>query len=73
MNTATHPKRGLRPTSFLAQKFLAGVCYPAEKARIVEAARSRGADPRLLQVLSALPERRYDSPVALAVAIGNAR
>jgi len=72
MKTAP-PKRGVRPTCFLAQRFLAGLSYPAEKTRIVEAARSRGADAQLLRVLGGLPERRYESPVALAVAIGGAR
>ena len=77
METQTNPSanrsgaaRRVRPTAFLAQKFLAGLCYPADKSRIVETARNHGADARMLRVLASLPDCSYISPIALAVAIG---
>ena len=73
METQANPgaaSRRIRPTAFLAQKFLAGLCYPADKSRILETARKHGADARTLRVLAALPDCSYISPIALAVAIG---
>ena len=60
------------PVAFRIQKFLGGLHYPASKRDIVERARARGADETLLGALGALPERPYESPVALARIVGAA-
>jgi hypothetical protein len=52
------------------QKFLAGIRYPARKREVVERARSRGADADLLDVLTLLPERDYESPISVSCEIG---
>jgi hypothetical protein len=52
------------------QKFLAGMRYPAGKREVLERARSRGADAQLLGLLLLLPDRDYESPVALSCEIG---
>lgn len=58
------------PMAFRIQKFLGGMRYPANKSDIVARARERGADAHLLSALGALPERPYESPVALARMVG---
>ncbi len=47
------------------QKFLKGVDYPAHRDDLIEHAQMQGADERILQVLEDLPDREYDSPVAV--------
>ena len=58
------------PTPFRVQKFLAGLNYPACKPQVIARARARGADPLVLRLLAYLPERPYESPVALSSEVG---
>jgi hypothetical protein len=60
----------VQPSPFRAQKFLAGIRYPARKHEVLERARSRGADSQLLSLLLLLPDRDYESPIALSCEIG---
>jgi hypothetical protein len=60
----------IQPHPFRVQKFLAGIRYPARKREVVERARSRGADADLLDVLTLLPERDYESPISVSCEIG---
>lgn len=53
-------------TPFRIQKFLGGLRYPARKDQVLERARQRGADPHVMGALSRLPDRTYDSPIALS-------
>lgn len=62
--------RGPIVTPFRIQKYLAGLRYPAAKAEVLERARQRGADEGILAVLERLPERAWDSPVALSRDVG---
>jgi hypothetical protein len=52
---------------FKVQKALAGLRYPADKQELLEHARLRGADDAVIQGLLLLPDRLYQSPVALSV------
>lgn len=56
-------------TPFRVQKFLGGLRYPATRAEAVRWARRRGADEKIVAALRALPERRFDSPIALSCAL----
>lgn len=60
----------IQPHPFRVQKFLAGIRYPARKGEVVERARLGGADAELLDVLTLLPEREYDSPISVSCEIG---
>lgn len=60
-------------TPFRVQKFLAGLRYPARKEQALERARQRGADPNVLGALHRIPDREYDSPVALSREVGSGR
>jgi hypothetical protein len=51
------------------QKYLSGVDYPATKEQLVEHARSRGADERVLEALNRLPDGQYDGPNAVSSAV----
>lgn len=62
-------KRGT-PAAFAAQKFLAGLRYPASKEEVIAHARSRGAGERVMHALHHLPERAYESPITLSSEIG---
>jgi len=62
--------RSGRPTAFRVQKFLGGLRYPADKPRIVELARQKGADEETLHALARLPEREYESPISLSCEVG---
>lgn len=43
------------------QKYLGGMDYPAGKDKLVEHAKSKGADEELISVLNNLPDREYNS------------
>lgn len=58
------------PSPFRVQKFLGGLRYPARKREVIERARARGADVGVLRLLVRLPERPYESPVALSREVG---
>lgn len=57
---------GKRPTPFRVQKFLGGLRYPANKPRILDWARHKGADDETMRALVVLPEREYESPISLS-------
>lgn len=50
------------------QKFLSGIDYPCEKDKLVEHARSQGADDAVLSGLEQIPDRTYDGPNAVSEA-----
>lgn len=54
------------PSPFRVQKYLAGLQYPARKAEVLERARERCADSQVMHLLVLLPERAYESPIALS-------
>jgi len=54
------------------QKYLGGIDYPATKDKLVEHARSKGADEDLLRRLSSLPDREYDGPNAVSAQFSGA-
>jgi hypothetical protein len=60
----------IQPSPFRVQKYLAGLRYPARKHEVLERARNRGADSQLLGLLGLLPDRDYDSPIALSCEVG---
>jgi hypothetical protein len=51
------------------QKFLSGVDYPVDKARLIEHARAKGADDESVKALESIPDRSYDGPNAVSKAI----
>ena len=59
-----------QPSPFRVQKYLGGLRYPARKQQVLERARSRGADSDLLELLVLLPDRDYESPIALSCEVG---
>jgi hypothetical protein len=56
--------------SFRLQKFVAGLRYPVGKAQLLARARQLGADEAVMSALMLLPDKPYESPVALSVEIG---
>lgn len=65
------PERaGESPNPVQVQKFLGGLDYPASKQALLDKAREKGADQRLLETLQRLPDRQYDSPVAVSHEVG---
>lgn len=58
------------PNPVQVQKFLGGLDYPAGKQQIVDKARKEGADQNVLEELEHLPDREYDSPVAVSREVG---
>ena len=61
---------GAMLTPFRIQKFLGGLRYPARKDEVLERARERGADERVMGALRRLPDRPYDSPIAVSREVG---
>jgi hypothetical protein len=51
---------------FRVQKFLAGLRYPACKHEVLAHARERDADAQIVRALVLLPERCYESPIAVS-------
>jgi len=59
------------PNPIQVQKFLGGVDYPVEKEKLLDTARSEGADDRVMQALEALPDQTFDSPTDVSSRIGH--
>ncbi len=57
-------------TPFRIQKFLGGLRYPVRKPEVIDHARGRGADARVLGALEMLPECNFESPVELSRRVG---
>lgn len=55
---------------FRVQKFLAGLRYPAAKDEVLACAHTRGADEEVLDALRTIPDRHYESPIALSCEVG---
>ena len=55
---------------FRVQKFLARLRYPAGKDEVLACAHTRGADEEVLRALRSLPDRPYESPIALSCEVG---
>jgi hypothetical protein len=53
------------------QKALKGTSYPADKADLLETAKSNGADDDIQSALEALPEQQYGNPAEVSKAVGN--
>jgi hypothetical protein len=64
----------MQPTHMQAQKTIDGIEFSADRERIVEYARGRGADEELLTGMTKLPDQLYRDPnevgAAFAAVIG---
>jgi hypothetical protein len=58
------------PPQIRVQKYLKGVEYPATKDDLVTNAKGQGAGDDVMGFLQGLPDRDYDSPVAVSRAVG---
>jgi hypothetical protein len=48
------------------QKHLGGLDYPVSKEDLIERAQEEGADEEMMNLLGQLPDREYNSPVAVS-------
>jgi hypothetical protein len=53
------------------QRFLGGVDYPAEKQALIDRAKEKGADERVMQALERLPQQSFETPADVSEAIGD--
>jgi hypothetical protein len=60
-----------KPNPIQMQKYLGGIDYPADRDKLVEHARSSGADDAVLDHLKSLPDRTFDGPNAVSQAYSN--
>jgi Protein of unknown function (DUF2795) len=67
----TGPAMSVNPIQM--QKFLGGVDYPVDKKTLVEYARQKGADEKVINTLQSLPLDRFNSPNDISEAIGKIR
>jgi hypothetical protein len=42
-------------------RYLKGLDFPAEQARLVEQAKANGADQGVVEILAKMPDRQYES------------
>lgn len=54
----------------IVEKYLGGVHYPAEWARLLKNAQTKGAPKDVLDLIKKLPERTYISPIDITKEIG---
>ncbi|AXE96486.1 DUF2795 domain-containing protein [Paraburkholderia sp. 22099] len=55
-----------QPNPIEVQKALHGVDYPTTREKLVEAARSNGANQDIVDLVGELPDKNYDSPAAVS-------
>jgi hypothetical protein len=58
------------PNPIHIQKFLSGLDYPVDKQQLLQKAKTEGADKNVLHVLDRIPDRTYDSPIAVSREVG---
>lgn len=58
------------PNPVQVQKFLGGIDYPADKKTLMEKAREKGADDKVMNALNQLAEKRYNSANDVSEEIG---
>jgi hypothetical protein len=51
------------------EKFLKGLNYPVSKAELIKYAEQHGADENARAVLQKLPEKTYEGPTGVSVAV----
>lgn len=49
---------------------LGGIDFPADKKKMLEYARSHGADPQVLQLIEQMPEEQYTSMADVFKGVG---
>jgi hypothetical protein len=59
------------PNPIQIQKYLSGIDYPTDKQNLLKHAEKEGADDKVMDALRQLPEKSYNSPVAVSHEIGN--
>ncbi|CAM2196526.1 DUF2795 domain-containing protein [Paraburkholderia kururiensis] len=55
-----------RPSPIAVQKALGGIDYPTTREKLVETARHHGAGQDVMDLISRLPDRNYDSPASVS-------
>jgi hypothetical protein len=55
-----------QPNAIHMQRYLSGVKYPCSRNDLIEHARGKGADDKILEHLEALPDRTYEGPNAVS-------
>lgn len=58
------------PNPIQIQKYLSGIDYPTDKQNLLKHAKKEGADDRAMDALGQLPDKSYNSPVAVSREIG---
>jgi hypothetical protein len=58
------------PNPIQIQKFLGGIDYPVDKQHLIQKAKEEGADDNVMNILQQLPNREYDSPIAISREVG---
>jgi len=52
-------------------KFLGGLNFPADKRKVIEHAKSKGASNDVIDALNSIPERNYDNSADVSSEIGD--
>lgn len=58
------------PNPIQIQKYLSGIDYPTDKQNLLKHAEKGGADDAVMNALRQLPDKSYNSPVAVSREIG---
>lgn len=53
----------------VVERYLTGARYPATKARLLELARSNGADPTVVNALKSIPDGEYEAAARVREAL----
>lgn len=64
------PKTKTKVNPIQLQKYLKGIDYPADRERILEAARGNGADEDIISTLEQIADRDYKNPAEISKEIG---
>ncbi len=52
------------------EKYLAGMHYPAAKKKLTDSAKNKNAPDDVMNLISKLPEKTYNSPIDITKEIG---
>ncbi len=60
----------VRVSPAYVEKYIKGIKFPASKQELIEQAESNNAGDDVLNILDNVPDKQFNSPIEISIAIG---